>query len=136
MCSPTNAYNNTHCAAKLQKYPSHYLTNIVIVCCSVITYISAKVTQQMFIVRCCNQKRVVVQQVLQCYFKLPIEGTSPTPRGPTFLCVAMHMSLATAIEFTRSPLHGIPLHDCLTILIYTGTLCVSVCVCVCVSLGH
>ena len=51
---------------------------------------------------------VVAQQLLQCYFKLPIEGTSPTPRGTTFLTMyGIHMILATAVEYTRSSLQGI-----------------------------
>ena len=76
--------------------------------------ISAEVTQQLFIVAAAI-KRSVAQQLLQCYFKLVTEGTSLTPRGTTFLMVyAIHMSLATAVEYTRSPL-ATSINDCLII---------------------
>ena len=76
---------------------------------------------------------VVAQQLLQCYFKLPIEGTSPTPRGTTFLTVyAIHVSC-------KLLLNTLDLHYRVYLLIvslyfiyyiYTRILCVRVCVCV------
>ena len=73
--------------------------------------ISTEVTQQLFIVAAAI-KKVVAQQLLHCYFKLPIEGSNPTPRGTTGLTeYAIHMIVATAVEYTRSQLRGI--FDCL-----------------------
>ena len=56
--------------------------------------ISAEVTQQF-----AANKGVVARQLLQCYFKLPIEGAALTPRGTTFLTVyAKHIILANTVE--------------------------------------
>ena len=71
----------------------------VIACCSLFMYIyhiSAEVAQQFVIA---ENKGVVARQLLQCYFKLPIDGTALTPRGTTFLTVyAKHIILANTVE--------------------------------------
>ena len=58
--------------------------------------ISAEVTQQFVIAA---NKGVVARQLLQCYFKLPIEGTALNPRGTTFSTVhAKHIIPANSVK--------------------------------------